>query len=461
MDLENLNIGHSFESAGNDPSKSLEKVEIEGGVAPHAELPAESLPVANKVAKVVGHSSETTSAVKPQRVLHQKLMSELREAFQNQKNQSQILSREHRMFALHTATNDTKVGNVFSESLKIYAGSLRQMQGGARIKIAEKLEEAANKKEVICELKKKLELEWGQAAINGTFDQEAINDLAEELSSGPIEDWTNEIFRLKSGEDLILPGIHSDHAGVYRIKRNANGLFELTVFNSGMGIKWHDSLVLNGKRKYFTSLTKDNISEDQIKPLVGEIFYAQFMPNLEGFDNSSRVNLREREAAYVIDGIYGYIDRYLEGDPIATSTDTTLARTPQRGSSCSKEGLDAYYFDEEIQLARREDQPLSEGVARYKATQSRLKVDQVKQLINDVSSRLKWNDPEGGYPKVTDEELRAIAFAVTKVENYWAKHGLKVLGYDESAVDVKQFLTFNRQVKSLAKRLIKKIAPYL
>jgi len=145
---------------------------------------------------------------------------------------------------------------------------------------------------------------------------------------------------------------------------------------------------------------------------------------------------------------------YLLGGDMVTPTDPLRARVPQKGGSCTKESIDAYYFDEELQFSLTQGGTVKDGWMRYKATQGKLKVEQLGLIIRDLVPRLDKQE-------VSNEELNRAVHAVSRVNKYWTKHGLKVLGFSDHGIDVRSFLIENQRAKSLENRMIKVIKPYI
>lgn len=139
----------------------------------------------------------------------------------------------------------------------------------------------------------------------------------------------------------------------------------------------------------------------------------------------------------------------MEGDD-EEPKDIAMARTAQKGGSCTKECLDAYYFDEEVRAANS----VSAGIRNYKATQARLKTEQINLLMKDTVARIKTGS-------ITEQELVQVVHSITKVENYWTRHGFKVLDFENQGLEVKAYFDLHKQVRGLRDKFARKVLPHL
>lgn len=413
-----------------------------------APKPPQCLVTANKVTNTTALQSLSKSRASTSQIFRENVLKELQAAVKSRNKKAKSLTKAERQFALHAVSDQHIGGNLFSEALKIYGQFLRNTKrGGILERTADKLSAVENRNSALVTQRTKMNLNFVENLIEGKkFTSEQMEIVKKKHGEPLLNEWVGEVNKLRAGEDLLLPGITPDHATLFRIKKNEDGKFEFTIFNSGLGIEHHKSIIVDGKRKYFTSHTKTNIPANDIKDLLSEIVYTQLDPE----SDSTKGEMKYYPA---IVKFYGFVE-YLIGGDMVTPTDPMRARTPQKGGSCTKESIDAYYFDEELQFALAQGGTAKDGWMRYKATQGKLKVEQLGLIIRDLAPRLEKQE-------VSNEELNRAVHAVSRVNKYWTKHGLKVLGFSDHGIDVRSFLIKNQKAKSLENRMVKVIKPYI
>lgn len=160
---------------------------------------------------------------------------------------------------------------------------------------------------------------------------------------------TKDIQDLQAGHEFWIPGGWIDntdkgHAMVYRIKKQQNGKYSLTIFNSGSGIEYHHQVIVPegmtpGKTqvKYQTFLTKLDIEPDTLcdHKLIQALLEMQTVP------------FWDRNTTCQADNIYHGVLKHLGGtlepryDPL---THLDLYESAQRGGSCTMQCLYAVQF---------------------------------------------------------------------------------------------------------------------
>lgn len=141
---------------------------------------------------------------------------------------------------------------------------------------------------------------------------------------------------LKSGESLWLPGgwagRPSGHAILFRLQRQPDNSYAFTIFNTGAGLNYHDSIIVNGEEKFQTYLEIVDISHKKfLSPEFFQLFLElNILPLAKGNATASEKNIYQ--------GMINYLNgKQLEGkNPIDFPEFYMQA---QRSGSCAMKSI--------------------------------------------------------------------------------------------------------------------------
>lgn len=167
--------------------------------------------------------------------------------------------------------------------------------------------------------------------IQGLLTGENFSDKISELS----DDLVQRVSGMGIGARLLLPGgwtngVESGHALLYLIQKNKNS-YSFSVYNTGMGLGYHEGIIENHIRKADIELKVEKIHSNQI--CQREFFQALIeLQSLPVFDHSLKFSDRS---------LYEGPIAYLKGKRVSSSISNMpeLMRKPQHSGSCAMEVL--------------------------------------------------------------------------------------------------------------------------
>jgi len=266
---------------------------------------------------------------------------------------------------------------------------------------------------------------------------EEANKMARLGSPSDMNRYADELCRkvkaLQRGEELYLPGGWMNegggHAMIYRIARQQNGKFSFTLYNTGLGLKYHEASLSEGERKFRTVLIKEGVTEGSLcRPVlfrgIAEIMAISFI--------SSQPSRRPSEKS-----IYKGILNCLDGNYLKEPSFGFM--TPQRSGTCSMRPFFALLRHLIIQKAESSEA----GLKRYK----RLKFYYKRQSLADIRELYK----ERAY-------CRKHHKLISEVACKWARNAKKLPLTEEELRDCEATVREIRQELKQKKRAAKREA---
>jgi hypothetical protein len=263
--------------------------------------------------------------------------------------------------------------------------------------------------------------------INETIDTSAFKECSDEAqniyealmvqkaSTRETHDYATTLIKktqnLKKGNSMWLPGGWSGnpgHAVLYRVQKQTNGKYSFTIFNTGGGLNYHDSIIVDGEEKYQTQLTIKDI--DPKKFLTPEIY--QHLLELQ-IQSSSDVNAEFSER-----NIYIGVINYLDGTRVSPENPKDypeLYMQPQRSGSCAMKSIFAMLRQAIIQPDGQQTQSTKEKLKRLQ-TYKTIKFFYKRQSLLDMCDEyFKSNN----YDRTTHR-------LISQVASQWARAARKL-----------------------------------
>jgi Protein of unknown function (DUF3638) len=263
--------------------------------------------------------------------------------------------------------------------------------------------------------------------INETIDTSAFKECSEEAqkihttlmtqkaSTKEIREYATNLMKktknLKKGNSMWLPGGWSGspgHAVLYRVQKQSNGKYSFIIFNTGGGLKYHDSIIVDGETKYQTHLTIKDISPKKF--LTPEIY--QHLLEIQ-FESSTDVNAEFSER-----NIYIGVINYLDGTRVTPENPKDypeLYMQPQRSGSCAMKSIFAMLRQAIIQPDGQHTQSTTEKLKRLQ-TYKTIKFFYKRQSLLDMCDEyFKSNN----YDRTTHR-------LISQVASQWARAARKL-----------------------------------